>query len=505
MPKLPSIDQAFTWFMKSTLKIEDLPVPKELTPKEQEQEQEASTSNTSNTQTKTSNYKDHVRSIDDSLFIKLILSIWDPEGRNGIVVKVVAHDEGTYNYCVTLTLDDDDDDDQMVVRVPFNGTPEIWTDDHAFEFRTEVMNQQYLCNKTKIPVPTVYEWNDGFDNVLGAPFIIMSRVNGCSAYENLWFDMDMWNWTEDGKLIIRGAGNPSPELEGKRLKFLKDLAKLMADLQNHEFDKIGALHIEDRWDAPPPTIGHYFQHSLDGRLVKTGPFSSTAEYLEHKKQEIYERDISYAEEEEELWEAKGLQKIGAIMCDALPRSVNKPVTDTAYETSPETFVLAHPDLDLQNIFVDENGKITAILDWSGLRTVPRWAGFASLPLFLRKDFDEAYECRLECSAKYPLMPWQLEPYKKAYHSYLKEALDPMRIGSYNDAAWTLESGAIGAAVEALESVWYRNANIQRLLKELPQVRGIDLPGLRVRFGLPGGWPEAEVMLKGAFKSLFAHT
>ncbi|KAF9731041.1 hypothetical protein PMIN06_003629 [Paraphaeosphaeria minitans] len=503
MPKWPSIDLMLKFFSKSTLNLADVPVSHEPYMQEQEQGQEASFSNISNNLSKTSAYKEHVRSIDDSLFIKLILSIWDPEGHNGLLVKVVSHNEGAYNYCVTLQLDEDED--QMVVRVPFEGTRETWTDDHAFEFRTEVTNQKYLCNKTKIPVPSVYEWDDGFDNIIGAPFIIMPKIYGSDAFNNLWFEEDMWDWMDNGKVIIRGAGSPSPELEGKRLQFLQDLAKLMADLQNHEFDKIGALHIEDRWDAAPPTVGHYFQHSLDGSLIKTGPFSSTAEYLEHKKQEIYERDISYAKDEEEAWEAQGMQKIGAIICDALPRSVNKPITDAAYETTPETFVLAHPDLDLQNIFVNEHGKITGIIDWNGLRTVPRWAGFASLPLFLRKDFDEAYECRQEHSAKYSLMPWHLEPYKKAYHRYLKEALDPEGTGSYNDAAWTLESGATCAAVEALESVWYRNATIQRLLKELPQLRGLDLPGLRVRFGLPGGWPDAEAVVKKAFTSLFAHS
>ncbi|KAF2450903.1 hypothetical protein P171DRAFT_439460 [Karstenula rhodostoma CBS 690.94] len=501
MPKLPSMGQILNLLMKSSVAVEH--VSQEPALPEQEQKQEVSTSNTSNTQTETPTAKDRIRSIDDSLFVELIMSIWDPEKCNGLVCKVIDHNEGTYNYCVTVDLNDNQE--QMVVRVPFKGTRETWTDDHAFEFRTEVMNQQYLKNKIRLRVPFVYEWDAGFDNILGAPFTIMPRIDGVSAYENLWFDHDMWQKLDDGTWTIQGAGSPSPELEGKRLRFLKDLANIMAKLQDHEFDKIGALHIEDRWNAPPPTVGHYFKHARDGVMIKTGPFSSTAEYLQAKKDEKYESDFDDVEDEEQMCQARAFARMHAIICDTLPRSVDKPVTDEAYESTPETFVLAHPDLDLQNIFVDEDGKITGIIDWSGLRTVPRWAGYSSLPLFLRKDFDEAYNCRLEDSPKYSLMPWQLESYRKAYHSYLAEALDPEETGNYNDAKWTLKSGATCAAVEALEFDYYRDATIQRLLKELPQLKGVFPRDFRVRLGMLQGWPEAENMLKDAFKSLFTHS
>jgi aminoglycoside phosphotransferase len=51
---------------------------------------------------------------------------------------------------------------------------------------------------------------------------------------------------------------------------------------------------------------------------------------------------------------------------------------------PETFVLLHCDLDLQNVLVDDDGEVTGILDWDSCSVVPRSVGYASLPLLLCK-------------------------------------------------------------------------------------------------------------------------
>jgi hypothetical protein len=44
----------------------------------------------------------------------------------------------------------------------------------------------------------------------------------------------------------------------------------------------------------------------------------------------------------------------------------------------ETFTIHHTDLDLQNIFVDDEGNVTGIIDWDKT--------FAAAPLFLQKDW-----------------------------------------------------------------------------------------------------------------------
>ncbi|KAJ4357216.1 uncharacterized protein N0V89_001791 [Didymosphaeria variabile] len=474
--------------------------PAQQEPSSAEQVPEGAPSTKATTRSPFPEHEQHIRSIDDSLFIELVRSTWDKSRSR--TCKVIDRNAGSYNYCVTLDLNEEE---EFVVRVPFRGTRETWTEDHAFELRTEILNMKYLYKKTKIPLPFIHQWDDGFDNILGAPYIIMDRIYGVSAHENLWYDEEMWAKTADGTSILPGADSPSPELERKRLRFLQDLAKIMADLQNHVFDKMGAPQCADHWDPPPPTVGHYFEHSHES-WVKRGPFSSTAEYLQLKKDEIAAEALPEYDSNNpsELTDARAFSRIAPIMYDALPRSVDKYVTDADYETTPETFVLAHPDLDLQNIFVDEDGEITGIIDWAGLRTVPRWAGWASFPLFLRKDFDHEYTV-LQTSFEYPHAPWKLDFYRKAYHGYLQETLDPEGTGSYNDGKYTLKSGATCAALEALDRWVLRDANIHRLLKEIPVLKGLFIKDFRERLGSEEGWPAAEAMLKEEFKALFRHT
>jgi hypothetical protein len=510
MPKLPSMEQ----IMPSMERIVDLLTksilgddPASATPPLIQPEQQISTSKMiktpviTKTPEKTPSDRDRIRAIPDSLFIELILSIWSPNRTKPC--RVVDRNQGSSNYCVTLRLNENAVND-FVVRVPFNGTRETWTEEDALELRNDVMSMRYVFQKTELLVPQVHEWDAGFDNILGAPFTIMDRMYGVSAYENLWYEDEMWVENAEGIYVVKNADKPSPELERRRQNFLKDLAEIMADLQNHEFSKMGALHMEDRYDAPPPTIGHYFRH-VDGKgMVKRGPYDSTAEYIEARMKEFREVDFTDVDDEDERRYMLGNIRIASVMSDVLPRSVDKHVTDEDYETAPETFVLAHPDLDLQNIFVDEDGSITGIIDWSGLRAVPRWAGWSSLPLFLRKDFEWDFNCRGETSA-YPLMTWQLDPYRKAYDRYLQAALDPDSTGSYNDGKYTLKSGATCAALDALEFEAIRDENLHRLLKELPQLNGVVYKDFKERLGSEEGWPEAEAMLKEAFRSLFMHT
>jgi hypothetical protein len=48
---------------------------------------------------------------------------------------------------------------------------------------------------------------------------------------------------------------------------------------------------------------------------------------------------------------------------------------------PGSFVLRHPDLDFQNILVNDYGYVTGIINWEGYMAVPRCVGYASIPDF----------------------------------------------------------------------------------------------------------------------------
>ena len=50
------------------------------------------------------------------------------------------------------------------------------------------------------------------------------------------------------------------------------------------------------------------------------------------------------------------------------------------------FVLTHPDFDLQNILVDEEGRVSSIIDWDGAETSAHSTGIRAYPPFLTYDW-----------------------------------------------------------------------------------------------------------------------
>lgn len=99
-----------------------------------------------------------------------------------------------------------------------------------------------------------------------------------------------------------------------------------------------------------------------------------------------------------------------------------PKSDT---TSLERSTLFHHDLNLQNNFVDREGKITAILDWENTVCLPAWAA-CDLPSFLDeqprqsvpdpKDFDRGLE---EEMYKESLMQYQPTKLREKFLTYMK--------------------------------------------------------------------------------------
>ena len=82
------------------------------------------------------------------------------------------------------------------------------------------------------------------------------------------------------------------------------------------------------------------------------------------------------------------------------------------------FVLAHPDLDLQNILVDTNGDVLALVDWDRVAAVPRSLG-CSFPKWLTRDWDPEAYCH---SSRPENTPRELIAHRKFYVQTLGEEL-----------------------------------------------------------------------------------
>jgi Phosphotransferase enzyme family len=109
---------------------------------------------------------------------------------------------------------------------------------------------------------------------------------------------------------------------------------------------------------------------------------------------------------------RGQQKLLQIIIDAVPIVKN------------EQFVLAHPDFDVQNFLVSQDGYLTGVLDWDGVATYPRYLGYARYPGWITRDWDPmAYRYGFEEPAwKKEDSPETLRKFRRLYRRIVEEEL-----------------------------------------------------------------------------------
>ena len=115
---------------------------------------------------------------------------------------------------------------------------------------------------------------------------------------------------------------------------------------------------------------HEGGEQVHAAYYETGPFESALSYLTAPLD--HRREPSHALQ-------KGCLKILRLWMSLIPE---------AYEAGKQ-FVLSHPDLDIQNVIVGEDGELRGIIDWDGVAAVPRCIGNASLPSWLTRDWNPA--------------------------------------------------------------------------------------------------------------------
>ncbi|KAK0732190.1 kinase-like domain-containing protein, partial [Lasiosphaeris hirsuta] len=228
-------------------------------------------------------------------------------------------------YIITLS-----DGFKLVIRLPAPGGDERWDDVAARAMASQVSTLRLIAAKTKIPVPRVYDYDTTKDNVIGAPYMCMSFIPGRVLTE-VWDDPEL-----------------ATPLEERRRRVLEALARSLAELaQLGGFNQIGSL-----------------QQGDGGEIIEAGPFDTERSYFEY----YYERS-----------EGAGRRaKDTIIKRTVLPKF--------PFPGSSGGFVLSHPDLDAQNVMVEEDGNLTGIIDWDFAHTAPRCVGYCKFPLFIAYDW-----------------------------------------------------------------------------------------------------------------------
>lgn len=257
--------------------------------------------------------------------------------------------------------------DPMLLRVSLPVHPHLKT-------RGEVAALQWVRDHTDtIPVPKVVAFQDRNDNEIGFEWILMERMPGTPAYRR-WRTMSM----------------------KQKIALTERVAEFQAQLSynsnNGAFRTIGTLDAgSDRAGvaAPGQVVSHQFfmQDRLRFDHVPRGPFRSSHDWLHAQltilileKQQIL---LDKTADEDDKEDAEDVSHAAERLRSLLPK-VFPPTTTPGDSPLPETEATAivHDDLNLNNILVDDQGKITAIVDWECVSALPIWMA-TRMPLFLQ--------------------------------------------------------------------------------------------------------------------------
>ncbi|KAJ5491957.1 Aminoglycoside phosphotransferase [Penicillium expansum] len=248
---------------------------------------------------------------------------------------------------------------------------------------SEAATLRYLRAHSDIPVPEVYDYCASSDNDIGIPFILMSEAPG-RPLSKFW----------------RPAGSPQPDLETpSKAKILSQLGGITWKLSQLRFDKIGSLFEDEFFEIKECLSRGHMLHGRYSLEIPRGPFTSEAKFydslvsafLEHAEilqlshhcfvapvpsRDDYQSSIQY-ESAVNLWNdfvAVGGKTDSSdnrldyiIAGDALRDIVRKLELPTV---NSETFPLCHPDLSVNNIYVDDDYNITCIIDWAFASSIP---------------------------------------------------------------------------------------------------------------------------------------
>ncbi|KAK6077618.1 hypothetical protein SCUP515_04816 [Seiridium cupressi] len=256
--------------------------------------------------------------------------------------------------------------------------------------RGEVATLRWACENTKVPVPKVVAFEDSNDNEIGFEWILMELMAGCSA-NSRWRTMSM----------------------EQKVEMTTRLAEIQADLFRHgrhdsTFQNLGTLDLKTREEIPEgfPTT------AIPGQLVSAeffmgdhlqydiprGPFRSSFDWLSSELNIIIREQtlaIEKAEDEDDREDAEEIQVAAQRLLSILPKFFSSP------HECAEATVLYHDDLNLNNILVDDEGKITAVVDWECVSALPLWMT-TRMPKFLTEESREDEPKRDEYKDESPL-------------------------------------------------------------------------------------------------------
>ncbi|KAF2428070.1 hypothetical protein EJ08DRAFT_592391, partial [Tothia fuscella] len=354
---------------------------------------------------------------------------------------------------------------KVCLKIPAYGQEGKWLPEDAVLLRSEALSMRFIKENTQVPLPTMFAYDATMDNEIGAPFILMSFIDGRPANEL------------SAEWIL--SASPGDRVHKERV-LNESLVRSMAGLSQLRFGKIGMLDFPEEHRDPVVTTycSYCTTEDDDGTYRQTwtscGPFKSSKEYFLHRFNAL--KALKW-QGESRTADLAGVYKLLEVCAACVPASGTP---------DHEAFGLAHSDLNLQNVLCDDDGNVVGIIYWEKVHTAPVYLGWASLPLWLREDWELDYNWPYRDAISSPV---QLETSRTHYATALRE-----QMGKPDDWLVPEKSLFLTALDEAMKDVTNARVRCPPLMtRMLPMILPTVLP-MRFLFDLAedeeeddGGW------------------
>ncbi|KAI9673460.1 MAG: hypothetical protein M1817_002922 [Caeruleum heppii] len=243
-----------------------------------------------------------------------------------------------------------------------------------FTTASEVATRKFLLEGSGIPVPRIYAWSSNRTNPVGAEYIIEEKAPG-KPLGSLWYD-----WPRKSKLdIIAQVAEIETKLASTVFSqhgciyFRDDLQGGPAANKPLTTDPPLPRSILDQLTLGPLTAAELWKDERGSMALDRGPWNCALDFTRamglneirwvktHAKPRMnYHRLMDEPESPDELLEL--LTRYMEIARHLVPPSVDGEIHSKS---------LWHPDLHLDNVFVDpDSKKITRIVDWQSAAVAP---------------------------------------------------------------------------------------------------------------------------------------
>ena len=224
---------------------------------------------------------------------------------------------------------------------------------------SEVATLHFMQENSNIPVPKVKAYNSSSSNPIGFEWILMDFMQGTQLKERWRFI----SWPAK-EAIVEQIAVYSASMYKRQLRTIGNIYPSPKQLNDTALEVKRIVSMQFFW-------GDHFSQA-----VSRGPFPSSHDWIDARlsfNEADSEAILRHSQDEDELEDAASALKI--------VKRLRNHLSEFFPGKDIEQTMLFHSDLSQRNILVDEEGRLTAVVDWECVSALPLWSA-CRYPAFL---------------------------------------------------------------------------------------------------------------------------